>query len=102
MVANESAGCDGRASSKTFCEFFAGIGLVREGLASSGWTCVYANDISAKKQELYEGRFGTGHFHLADVWDTDAVQAQIPERPFLATASFPCVDLSLAGHWRGL
>jgi len=87
---------------KTFCEFFAGIGLVREGLEASGWTCVYANDINPKKRELYEGRFGAeGHFHLGDVWETAEVLAQIPERPFLATASFPCVDLSLAGHWRG-
>jgi len=87
---------------KTFCEFFAGIGLVREGLAGSGWSCVYANDISAKKREMYEARFGAeGHFHLGDVWDAPAVLERIPETPFLATASFPCVDLSLAGHWRG-
>ena len=32
---------------KTFCEFFAGIGLVGEGLRLSGWACVYANDINA-------------------------------------------------------
>jgi len=88
---------------KTFCEFFAGVGLVREGLETSGWSCVYANDINPKKREMYEGRFGAeGHFHLGDVWETVEVLARIPERPFLATASFPCVDLSLAGHWRGL
>ena len=87
---------------KTFCEFFAGIGLVREGLASSGWSCAFANDLDPKKQQLYEGRFGAeGHFHLGDVWDTDTVLGRITGRPFLATASFPCVDLSLAGHGRG-
>jgi DNA (cytosine-5)-methyltransferase 1 len=90
------------AAGKTFCEFFAGIGLVREALARSGWSCIYANDIDAKKQELYEGHFGrSSHFHLGDVWDVEQVVGRIPERPFLATASFPCVDLSLAGHWRG-
>jgi len=31
---------------KTFCEFFAGIGLVGEGLRPSGWACVYANDLT--------------------------------------------------------
>jgi len=46
------------ARDKTFCEFFAGIGLVREGLESSGWSCVYANDIDAKKRQAYEARFG--------------------------------------------
>ena len=75
---------------------------MREGLAASGWSCLYANDIDPKKQELYEGRFGSdGHFHLGDVWNTDEVLARMLDRPFLATASFPCIDLSLAGHWRG-
>ena len=92
----------GPVTGKTFCEFFAGIGLVRDGLAASGWECSYANDIDAKKHELYEGRFGSdGHFHLGDIWNTDEVLVRIPARPFLATASFPCIDLSLAGHWRG-
>lgn len=87
---------------KTFCEFFAGIGLVREGLAASGWSCAFANDLDPKKQQLYEGRFGAeGHFHLGDVWNTDEVLGRITGRPFLATASFPCVDLSLAGRGRG-
>ncbi len=88
---------------KTFCEFFAGIGLVGEGLKGSGWACVYANDISAQKQELYEARNGPSpHYHLEDVNRTAEIAACIPGRPALATASFPCVDLSLAGHYRGL
>lgn len=90
------------APSKSFCEFFAGIGLVREGLERSGWSCVDANDIEPKKRQAYEARFGScGHFHCEDVGRTDAVIARIPDRPFLATASFPCIDLSLAGHYRG-
>jgi DNA (cytosine-5)-methyltransferase 1 len=92
-----------RSAAKTFCEFFAGIGLVREGLESSGWSCVYANDINRKKQEIYEARFGpSDHFHRADVWQTEAVVERIHGRPALVTASFPCIDLSLAGHYRGL
>ena len=88
---------------KTFSEFFAGIGLVRLGLEASGWRCVYANDNDPKKAELYEARFGNEeHFHLGDVCDTDAVVARMAKDTFLATASFPCIDLSLAGHWRGL
>ncbi len=87
---------------KAFCEFFAGIGLVREGLSDSGWTCVYANDINPKKRELYTKRFGdNGHFHLDDVWNCAEVLTRLPDPPFLATASFPCIDLSLAGHWKG-
>ena len=91
------------ATGKTFCEFFAGIGLVREGLEPSGWRCVYANDIDPKKQAAYEARFGqSDHFHLGDVWDTAEVIERIQGRPSLMTASFPCIDLSLAGHYRGL
>lgn len=87
---------------KNFIEFFAGIGLVRAGLESSGWRCVYANDYERKKQLMYEARFGVeDHFHLGDVNETDQVVARIKDDAFLATASFPCIDLSLAGHYRG-
>lgn len=92
-----------RNQEKSFCEFFAGIGLVREALSASQWECVYANDIDPKKLEIYEARFGRSeHIHLGDVWDTERVVARLGAGPFLATASFPCTDLSLAGHWRGL
>ena len=87
---------------KTFCEFFAGIGLVRAGLEASGWNCIYANDIDPAKGRGYAARFGADHFHLGDIADTEQVLARLPSAPFLATASFPCVDLSLAGHYRGL
>lgn len=86
---------------KTFLEFFAGIGLIREGLSDSGWNCVYANDIDPKKEEQYVARFGGEHFHREDVKKTQAILDVISENPVLATASFPCIDLSLAGHWRG-
>lgn len=93
---------NGERFSKTFCEFFAGIGLVRAGLEPSGWRCVYANDVDPKKKELYENRFGIDdRFYLGDVWNTSEVLDRIVERPFLATASFPCVDLSPAGYRRG-
>ncbi|MBL9164794.1 MAG: DNA cytosine methyltransferase [Planctomycetaceae bacterium] len=90
-------------SEKTFCEFFAGIGLVDEALRRSGWHCRYANDIDAKKRQMYEGHYGPSpHYHEGDVWQVDQVLARIPGRPFLATASFPCTDMSLAGKRRGL
>ena len=88
---------------KTFCEFFAGIGLVDEALRRSGWKCGYANDIDAKKRQMYEGHYGPSpHYHEGDVWQVDEVLSRIPGRPFLATASFPCTDMSLAGKRRGL
>jgi DNA (cytosine-5)-methyltransferase 1 len=92
-------------SEKTFCEFFAGIGLVYEALRRSGWQCTYANDIEAKKRRMYLGHYGaaaSAHYHEGDVWAVEEVLSRIPGRPFLATASFPCTDMSLAGKRRGL
>ena len=90
-------------TTKTFCEFFAGIGLVWEALRATGWVCTYNNDIDPNKRRVFEGHFGkTGHYHLGDVWETEKVLERITDNAFLATASFPCTDLSLAGHWRGL
>ncbi len=87
---------------KTFCEFFAGIGLVHQGLEPGGWRCVYANDIDAKKQSMYVDHFGHAeHYHLEDVWQTDEVTARLQQTPFLATASFPCTNMSLAGNMQG-
>jgi DNA (cytosine-5)-methyltransferase 1 len=88
---------------KTFCEFFAGIGLVHAALERGGWRCLYANDIDEKKRRMYQGHFGLSeHYHEGDVWAIDEVLARIPAAPTLATASFPCTDMSLAGKRRGL
>jgi len=102
MARDLSEEVQGSRSDKTFCEFFAGIGLVRLGLTQHNWKCIYANDISEKKREIYTLNFaGAEDFHLGDVWDSDAVLSRVTSKPFLATASFPCIDLSLAGHGRG-
>ena len=86
-----------------FAEFFAGIGLVHAGLEGAGWRCAYANDIDPKKHEMYQHRFGAAdYYHVADIWRTDEVLKKITCPLKLATASFPCVDLSLAGKGRGL
>jgi len=82
-------------------EFFAGIGLMRLGLERAGWTTVWANDIDPDKKLMYQHHFAdtVDHFLLEDVHEVDA--SQIPDIS-LATASFPCTDLSLAGGRRGL
>lgn len=83
-----------------FAEFFAGIGLVRMGLEARGWKLVYANDLDAEKRAMYEAHFGDAdeHFELGDVHRVDG--KQLPDIE-LATASFPCTDLSLAGGRMG-
>ncbi len=85
---------------KNFAEFFAGIGLMRLGLERSGWRIVFANDIDESKWRMYRDHFGDdGEFVLGDIHAIEA--ATIPQIA-LATASFPCNDLSLAGARKGL
>ncbi len=83
----------------TCAEFFAGIGLMRMGLEREGWSVVFANDIDARKHAMYGRHFADTHFHLGDIHHLPA--ANVPSVA-LATASFPCNDLSLAGARRGL
>jgi DNA (cytosine-5)-methyltransferase 1 len=86
---------------RTVCEFFAGIGLMRLGLERQGWSVVFANDIDEQKQAMYQGHYqtDTARFVLGDIHKIPA--ADVPTAT-LATASFPCNDLSLAGARKGL
>jgi DNA (cytosine-5)-methyltransferase 1 len=86
---------------KRAAEFFAGIGLMRMGLDAEGWTTVWANDLDEKKWEMYRANFSDGgcEFVLDDVHKVEG--KDIPDIE-LATASFPCNDLSLAGSRHGL
>jgi DNA (cytosine-5)-methyltransferase 1 len=86
---------------KTFAEFFAGIGLMRMGLEQQGWAIRYANDIDQQKYEMYKGHFqdADSHFVLEDIHN---IKGSTVPAVTLATASFPCNDLSLAGAREGL
>lgn len=86
---------------KTVAEFFAGIGLVRLGLEKAGWRIDFANDIAEDKAELYFGQFPDAKDHYTTL---DIHELKVTEVPkvTLATASFPCTDLSLAGMRHGL
>lgn len=85
----------------TFAEYFAGIGLVRMGLRAAGWSVVFANDFSLQKYDMYKAFFpdASNHYRVADIFQLD--YSQIPNST-LATCSFPCVDLSLAGNMDGI
>src|SRR5436309_1599926 len=85
---------------KSFAEFFAGIGLMRMGLERAGWRIAFANDMDEDKQRMYHDHFGEScKFVLGDVHKLEA--SDVPDIA-LATASFPCNDLSLAGARKGL
>ncbi len=90
---------DGQSRKPRVAEFFAGIGLVRMGLEEAGFEVVFANDVDAKKRDLYALNFGGAEFALADIRSIRG--SDVPDVD-LATASFPCTDLSLAGGRAGL
>ena len=83
----------------TFYEFFAGGGMARAGLGE-GWRCSFANDFDARKAAAYKANWGASHFRLGDIHALSA--DDLPGAADLAWASFPCQDLSLAGHGAGL
>lgn len=83
-------------------EFFAGIGLVRMGLERAGFSVVWANDVDDNKKQMYLGQFEdrTDNYRVKDVADVPG--GDLPPDLTLAWASFPCIDVSLAGWRRGL
>lgn len=99
MAASGKQAQTGRARRLKAAEFFAGIGLVRAALEEAEIDVVFANDIEPNKQRLYCANHGEGDFRLGDVRDISG--SQIPDID-IATASFPCTDLSLAGNRAGL
>ena len=73
---------------------------MRMGLDQGGWRTVFANDIDEKKHEMYCHHFGPSpEFKVGDIHLLDA--NEVPTT-LLATASFPCNDLSLTGVRKGL
>ena len=82
----------------TVAEFFAGSGLVTEGLRSK-FTVVWANDISEKKASHYCSNYAKKSFYLGDISEVSG--KDLPETD-LVWSSFPCQDLSLAGKMAGM
>ena len=80
-------------------EFFAGLGLMRAGLESAGVSTVYANDIDPTKAALYRANWGSAELVVDDIRNLCGDDIPTVE---VATASFPCVDMSLAGNLAGL
>ena len=83
----------------TYYEFFAGGGMARAGLGEK-WSCLFANEIDAKKGAAYTSNWGSQELILRDVASLSTGELQ--GKADLAWASFPCQDLSLAGAGAGL
>lgn len=82
-------------------EFFAGIGLARIALEEAGWSVRFANDNAEDKILFYKENLSVGGV-VPDSRDVQEVAAADIPTVALATACFPCTDLSLAGDQRGL
>lgn len=79
-------------------EFFAGSGLVRQGLGL-WFETVWANDICEKKAAVYRANFGDRELCVQSI---EQVSGEKLPSSDLAWASFPCQDLSLAGNLVGM
>jgi DNA (cytosine-5)-methyltransferase 1 len=92
---------DGVIAERSVAEFFAGVGLMRLGLNRKGWEIRFANDIAPEKYEMYKHNFAdtTELYRVEDIHKLSGDDIPIVT---LATASFPCNDLSLAGSYKGL
>ena len=82
----------------SYLEFFAGSGLVAQGLKTL-FKPIWANDIDSKKAAVYTANHSKKHFHLGSISEVKGVD--LPGAT-LAWASFPCQDLSLAGMAGGI
>ena len=82
----------------TAVEYFAGIGLFRMGLERAGWSVEFANDWDPERAQIYKGFFGDT-YEIRDIFSVP--HEQVPDAT-LATCSFPCIDLSLAGKREGI
>ena len=80
-------------------EFFAGMGLMRAGLDRCSIDTVFANDVDDRKAAIYRDNWGDQELVVGDIRDLTGRDVPAVD---LATASSPCVDVSLAGRRKGL
>lgn len=89
-------------------EFFAGMGLVRRALESTGspagrtWRTALANDFDEDKGHIYRAGFDDAGEDPLRVRDVATLRPDDIPAAELWTASFPCTDLSLAGRGAGI
>lgn len=83
---------------RTALDFFAGSGLVSEGL-SPFFATIWANDICEKKAAVFCANHSWKAFTLGAI---EGIKGERLPEAELSWASFPCQDLSLAGNMRGI
>ncbi len=75
------------------------MGLVRAGLERNGICTTFANDVDLTKAALYRDNWGDDALLVRDIREVHGRDVPCVD---VATSSFPCVDLSIAGARAGL
>jgi len=91
---------EGKTSSFTFVELFAGIGGFRIGLEHIGGKCILSSEINEYSADIYETRFGKSDaLEVGDILDLESSAAG---KFTMLTAGFPCQSFSNRGGQKGL
>lgn len=85
-------------SKLAFLDFFAGSGLVSEGLRGF-FEPIWANDICNKKSAVFCANHPSEIFHIGPI---EKIRGSDLPSANLSWGSFPCQDLSLAGNMKGI
>lgn len=82
-------------------DLFAGIGGVRIGFESAGFSIVYSNDIDKKAAETY--RLNFDEIDNSDLFEVvkEKGMKRLPKKFDILLGGFPCQPFSVAGHKRG-
>lgn len=79
-------------------DLFAGVGGIRLGAESAGFTTVFSNDVEAKCAPTYDGNFASAPLTVQDIRQVKS--SAIPACDFIL-GGFPCQAFSIAGHREG-
>ena len=84
----------------TFIDFFSGIGGFRLGFEAAGHICIGSCEKDVNARKSYRAMFNTEGEWFAD----DITTLQSFDVPFadIWTFGFPCQDISVAGHQKGI
>lgn len=72
----------------TFVDFFAGSGLVTQGVKHA-CAPVWANDICPRKAAIYTANHGAGHFHLGSIEDVRGAEISQAEGSARSASGYP-------------
>lgn len=80
----------------TFIDLFCGIGGIRLGMETAGFSCIMSSDINMECQRTYNENFG--EIPQGDI--TLINEDNVPDHDILC-AGFPCQPFSISGKQRG-